>query len=88
VVVKAGDRAYFVAHPYYHFLGEVVEVLGMRRVALRNVVQVHSDSRGWTQFFAQGVGTQTKYDIIGDSPDVGYLFCHAWPHPIPTEKRP
>jgi hypothetical protein len=83
-MLKPGDKLYLISHPYYHYLGEVVEVLGVRRVALRDVVQVHSDGRGWTAFFAQGVGPQTKYDVIGDAPDVGYLACFAWRHPIPA----
>ena len=86
-MLKPGDRVYLIAHPYYHYLGEVAEVLGVRRVSLRGVVQVHSDSRGWTRFFAEGLGEETTYDVIGESPDVGYLVCHRWPHEIPTTKR-
>lgn len=87
MALKPGDKVYVIMHPYYHYLAEVVEVLGVRRAALRNVVQIHSDSRGWTTFFAKGVTKETNYDIIGEAPDVSYLGCFKWPHAIPTEKR-
>lgn len=87
MALQVGDKVYIIVHPYYHFLGEVTEILGVRRAAFQNMVQIHSDSRGWSQFFAKGVGKETRYDVIGESPDVGYLLAHRWNHPIPKEAR-
>jgi len=90
-MIEVGKRYYFICDPYYHFIGEVTAVLGIRRVACREVVQVHSSNRNWTQFFAQGAGTVSRIDTIGTTADMAYLVAHDWPHPIPQpskERRP
>jgi hypothetical protein len=83
MAVKVGERYYFIAHAYFHYLGTVSEVLGVRRVALRDAIQVHSHSGNWTEFFRRGITTGTKYDVIGDIPDVGYIAAIAWKHELP-----
>jgi hypothetical protein len=85
-MIKVGDKLYVIVHTYYHYIGEVVEILGVRRVAMKNVIQVHSHQGTWTDFFTNGITSKTKFDIIGNSPDISYMIAHFWPHKIPTEK--
>lgn len=86
-MIEIGKNYYFIKHAYYHYVGRVTEILGVRRVALDNVVQVHSSKKSWTEFFKSGFGVKgtTKYDIIGSSPDFEFLGCFDWPHEIPKE---
>lgn len=86
-MIKVGDKIYALAHCYYHILGEVSEVLGVRRVALKNAVQVHSCQRNWTLFFADGFRSDTNFDVIGDVPDIGYMYAVAWNHEIPKARK-
>lgn len=83
--IEVGKRYYFVAHAYFHYVGTVTEVLGIRRVALADVVQVHSCGRSWTDFFKDGFKADTRYDVIGTVPDLTYLWAIAWAHKIPAE---
>lgn len=88
MAVEKGKTYYFIAHAYWHFIGEVTEILGVRRVACRRVIQVHSCQRDWTRFFREGVKkSDTKFDVIGETPDMGYIVAHAWNHPIPESKN-
>lgn len=85
-MVEVGKRYYFIAHAYYHLIGEVTEVLGVRRVALKDVIQVHSCPRNWTQFFAEGCKGDTRFDVIGETAETSFLLAHVWKHGIPTKK--
>lgn len=85
-MIKPGDKLYVIVHAYFHYLCEVVEVLGVRRISARRVVQVHSCERSWTEFFRTGCGKDTKYDIVGEAPDMPYLVAFRWPHAIPEVK--
>lgn len=85
-MIEVGQTYYFIAHAYWHYVGEVTEILGVRRVACKRVVQVHSCGRPWTRFFAEGFATDTKHDFIGEAADLSYIVAFAWPHPIPEKK--
>lgn len=84
-MVEVGKRYYFIAHAYYHLIGEVTAILGVRRVALKDVIQVHSCPRPWTLFFRDGCKGDTRFDTIGETAEVGYLMAHAWHHEIPKK---
>lgn len=89
--LKVEETYYVVAHAYYHFIVECVAVLGVRRGAFKRVIQVQSSDLDWTEFFAKGIlkvdgKWNTRFEIIGESPDMAYMFAHRWPHPIPSEK--
>ena len=84
--VKVGDKVYLVAHAYYHVLGEVTEVLGVRRVALKDASYVYSCRRSWEEFFRDGVKTDTVTHYWGELPDVGYILAVKWNHELPRPK--
>lgn len=86
--MEVGKRYYFVEHAYYHYLGEVVEITGPRSAVLRNVVRLHSCSRGFTEFFRDGIMQDTEYTVWPD----GHETCDCinitpWNHDIPTTPR-
>ena len=84
---EVGRCYYFVVHAYYHFLGEVEEVLSGRRVRLKNVRQIISCQRRWTAFFAEGCMDDTRYDIWPDGTEIEYALPFApWKHKIPEAK--
>jgi hypothetical protein len=82
-----GDKLYVVAHAYHHYLIEVVEVLGPRRVRAKNVVKIHSCRRGWTDFFKDGCGSDTEMMFFPDSNNFEYLFEFNWNHAIPKHPK-
>jgi hypothetical protein len=86
MAVVVGGTYYFKTHAYYHVIGTVTEILGVRRVALSNVVKVHSCSRNWTEFFRDGFRNDTRYDMESDIADTGYITANIWAHPLPKEK--
>ena len=85
-MLKVGERYYFVAHAYFHYVGTVEEILGVRRVALKDAVQVHRCGRNWTDFFKNGFGKDTTYDVIGNIPDVGFISAIEWNHDVPNRR--
>lgn len=86
-MIEVGKKYYFIVHAYFHYLGEVMEVISSRRVKIRNVIQVHSCARNWTQFFADGCKDDTQYDVLPDGVEFDYsLPVTPWPHEIPTTK--
>jgi hypothetical protein len=87
MAVEVGGTYYFKEHAYYHYIGTVTEILGVRRVALKDVVQVHSCQRSWTLFFQDGFKKDTRFDVIGAAPDFGYISAFAWPHDVPASKE-
>lgn len=83
-MAKVGERYYFIAHAYHHYIGEVVEVLGKNHFVLRNVVKVHSCGRSWTEFFRDGLKNDTKFDVMPDGKElIGVFDITPWPHEIP-----
>lgn len=82
-----GDKYYFVNHAYHHYIGEVIEILGVKHCKLINVVKIHSCRRNWTQFFADGMRDDTQYDVIPDGHEInGYINLTPWHHDIPTTR--
>lgn len=84
--IRPGDKLYIIAHAYWHYLAEVVEV-GPRGLYCRNIRQIHSCKRGWTEFFRDGAKKDTTYFVFPD----GWLPIglmpgpFRWEHPIPEE---
>ncbi len=84
--MEVGKRYYFIAHAYHHFIGEVVEILGVKRVVLNNVVRVQSCRRGWTEFFRDGMKEDTTYTVWTDGHELpDWISATPWPHPIPRK---
>ncbi len=84
MALKVGDKVYLTAHAYFHYLGEVSEILGTRRVALVKASKIHSCQRNWEAFFRDGVKNDTKSDYVGNVLDVGYIDAIEWNHELPT----
>ena len=76
--MEEGKRYYVIAHAYFHYVGEVVRVIGPKTVELRNVCQVHSCGRNWTEFFRGGIGEDTKYDVWPDGLVVSAIAFLPW----------
>ena len=87
MAMKVGDKVYLFVHAYYHILGEVTEILGVRRVALRNASLIWSCRRDWEQFFRDGCKNDTTSHYVGDVTDVGYFMACAWHHELLKLKR-
>jgi hypothetical protein len=85
--LKVGDKVYLEAHAYFHYLGEVSEVLGVRRVALKNASKIHNCKRPWEDFFRDGCKDDTKYDYVGNVLDTGYVDAIEWKHDLPKPKK-
>lgn len=86
-MAKVGEKRFIVAHAYYHFVGEIAEVLGKNHFVLKGAVRVHYDQRGFGEFFAKGFleGT-TQYAVWGDDTEVsGVIASRPWPHAIPRK---
>ena len=83
-----GGKYYIAAHAYHHFLGEMVEILGPRRVVLNNVSRVYSCARDWTSFFAEGAKKDTTCTYWPDGMEIdGYLFVVPWHHELPRGQK-
>ncbi len=80
--VEPGKRYYFITHAYYHYVAEVVEITGKREANVKNVIQIHSSNKNWTEFFRSGISKDTRYDHL---PDGGLTWVNyfEWTHPIP-----
>jgi hypothetical protein len=87
MAIAIGDKVYLEVHAYHHYLGEVSEILGTRRVALINASKIHNCSRSWEEFFRDGAGTDTTYDYVGDVLDAGYIDAIRWRHELPKPKK-
>lgn len=85
--IKIGDKVYLTAHAYFHYLGEVTEILGVRRVALKNASKIHSCSRSWEDFFRNGCKEDTTSNYVGNVLDVGYIDAIEWLHDLPKPKK-
>lgn len=82
-MVEVGDTVYLEEHAYFHVIGEVTEILGTRRVSLKNASKIHNCARGWEDFFRDGHGTDTTYDFVGEIMDCTYIDAIRWNHPLP-----
>lgn len=86
--MKVGEKYYFVAHAYYHFLGEVMEMDGPRCVRFKNVRQIISCKRDWTSFFAEGCKDDTVFHEWLDGSEFDQFIAKSpWPHDIPSKKK-
>lgn len=87
-MLEVGKKYYIIAHAYYHVVGEVVE-LTPRGVKLKNVAQVHSCRRRWTEFLKKGFADDTDYDIWPDGTIIPIVSLPAipWDHEIPTKRK-
>ena len=79
-MVEIGKSYYFIQHAYYHIVGEVTEIIGVRRVALKNAVKIHSCKRNWTEFLKDGFKKDTQFDVIGNIADTSYISAYEWNH--------
>ncbi len=87
--MKVGGKYYIISHAYFHYLGEVTEILGPKMVALKHVVQIHSSKKSWTKFFTDGLGPDDSFDVMADMPMCSVINAFEWAHPIldaPTAK--
>jgi len=85
---EVGKRYYFITHAYYHFLGEVMEVLSGKRVKIKDARQIISCERGWTAFFADGCKNDTRFEVWPDGTELEYTLPLApWNHDIPEAKN-
>ena len=84
--MEVGQKYYIIAHAYWHFVGEVAEVIGPKTVKLKNVCQVHLCGRNWSAFFASGFGNDTKFDSWPDGTTISAIFFAPWEHQIPSRK--
>lgn len=86
--MEIGEKYYIVAHAYYHYVGEVVKVIGPKTVELKNVCQIHSCKRNWTEFFAGGFASDTQFDVLPDGFTVmASIVFLPWSHSIPTKRK-
>ncbi len=85
-MAKVGEKRFFVAHAYYHYVGEIAEILGRNSFVLNGAVRVHADGRGFPEFFAKGFDKNTQYAVWGDGAEIhGVIASRPWPHKIPKE---
>lgn len=87
MAVHVGQKVYVEAHAYFHYLGEVSEILGTRRIALKNASKIHNCQRPWEAFFREGAKRDTRYDYVGNVLDVGYIDVIEWKHELPLPKE-
>lgn len=82
--MKAGERYYIVAHPYYHFLVEVAEVTGKKEIVCKRCVRVNRCARDFTEFFKDGCGKDTDFTVWPERTEIsGWMFASPWSHEIP-----
>jgi len=80
-MIEVGKNYYIIAHAYHHYLLTATEVTP-RSVSFDWALKIHSCQRNWTKFFAEGLGSDTKFDIMPAgtvSYDLGYFL---WEHPL------
>lgn len=85
-MIEPGGVYYIMTHAYYHYVAEVTAVYP-QRVDVGRCVQVHSDPRGWTRFFAEGWSAQTRFDEMPEGGDLAKLNAFPWRHGFPGEKH-
>ena len=81
-----------MVHAYHHVIGEVEAILGKTHILLggaKPVLWVYSCRRGWTEFFRDGLGSDTDFKYLrskAGSPPVeipDFLLAIPWLHDIP-----
>jgi hypothetical protein len=80
--VEAGGTYYAISHAYYHFVFEVVEMLGPNRARVKNRRQIVSSRLDWTQFFAQGYTRDNTTFHVWPDGEVSWFDISEWNHPI------
>lgn len=85
--MEVGTKWYIISHAYYHYVGEIARVIGPKTVELRNVCQVHSCRRNWTEFFRDGFERDTQFDVMPDGIQVPIITAIPWNHDIPTKRE-
>lgn len=83
--VKVGGKYYFKSHAYHHYIAEVVEITGKREAWCKNIIRVQSCQRGWTDFFAEGVKSDTNYTHFPDG-SITWFNAFEWHHNIPLSE--
>ena len=87
-MIEVGKSYYFIVHAYHHYIGTVEKELGVQRVSLKNCIKIYSCDRDWESFFRDGCRKDdTRYDFVGNKPDVRFFDCFEWNHPIPGAKN-
>ncbi len=84
--MEVGKKYYIISHAYWHFVGEVVKIVGPKSVELRNVCQVHSCRRNFTDFFKTGFSNDTQFDVWPNGTTIGVINYAPWEHQIPTKR--
>ena len=85
-MVTVGKKYYLLVHAYHHFIAEVVEVTGKREADVKNVIRVQSCTRGWTEFFRDGLMNDTTYTHF-PAGSITWLAAFEWNHPMPEVGR-
>jgi hypothetical protein len=84
--MQVGEKYYFMVHAYHHFIAEVLEVLGPKRIKAGRCVRVQSCGRDWTEFFKEGIKKEdTKYTVWPSGKIFEFFDATPWHHDIPTE---
>lgn len=88
MALKVGDKVYLIAHAYYHYLGEIAEVLGMRQVALKDASRiVASVPNDIEELHRTGVTAKTTTKYVGNVPSVSFISAEEWRHDLPRAKK-
>lgn len=80
--VEVGKKFYFFSHAYHHFIAEVVEITGKREAKVKNVIRIQSCQRGWTEFFRDGLRSDTTYTHFPNG-TITWFSVFEWNHSIP-----
>lgn len=70
--MEVGEKYYIVAHAYYHYVGEVVKVIGPKTVELKNVCQIHSCKTKLDRVFRRRIRVGHAVRCFA-----GWLYCHG-----------
>lgn len=82
MTICAGSKCYAITHAYYHFLFEVVEMLGPQRASVRNVRLVVSSQLNWTAFFKDGYTKGNTVTHPWPDGEVSWIDVFEWGHEI------
>jgi hypothetical protein len=83
MTMEIGKTYYVISHAYFHYIGTVEKIISDRLVSLTNVVQVHSSSKSWTEFFKQGIDSKDRFDLMPNMPCCNVINALEWGHPLP-----
>jgi hypothetical protein len=88
MAVEVGKRYYLLVHAYHHLIAEIVAITGKREADVRRVIRVQSCTRGWTDFFRDGLNprggskSDTVYTHFPDG-NIQWFAAFEWNHDIP-----